>query len=220
MWFTEVLVPNVEGLQGPIVLIGDNVGSHFSCNLVRWAKERNNFFSMLLANATHLLQPLDVAVFAPMKKVCRNVLKEYRVESKRTGDTPKEVFPRLLSLLCSVLSSTMSNNLQSGFRTCDLFPLNRQVILDKLPDANRAADPDETASCLNETVVGLLKQNRCSSETEKKKRGKRVPKKYKGLKTVVPGKILETSNAAVLNDAVDDASDDEDDPFRRVFRWC
>ena len=63
-------------------------------------------------------------------------------------------------------------------------------------------------------MVDLLKQNRCSSETEKKKRGKRVPKKYKGLKTVVPGKILETIDAAVLNDAVADASDDEDDPFK------
>ena len=147
------------------------------------------------------------------------------MESKRTGDIPKEVFPPLLSLLCSALSSTMSNNLQSGFRTCGLFPLNRQVILDKLPDANRAADPDETASFLNETVVDLLKQNRCSSETEKKKRGKRVSKKYKGLKTVVPGKILETIDAAVLNDAVDDASGDEGDlrrskRGRRVFRWC
>ena len=82
--------------------------------------------------------------------------------------------------------------------------------MDKLPDANRAADPDETSSFLNESVVDLLKQNRCSSETEKKKRGKRVPKKYKGSKTVVPGKILETIDAAVLNDAVD-ASDNEDD---------
>ena len=53
--------------------------------------------------------------------------------------------------------------------------------MDKLPDANRAADPDDTASFLNETVIDLLKQNRGSSETEKKKCGKRVPKKYKQL---------------------------------------
>ena len=75
--------------------------------------------------------------------------------------------------------------------------------MDKLPDANRAADPDETVSFLNETVVDLIKQNRCSS--------KGYQRNIKILKTVVPGKILETIDTAVLNA---DASDDEDDRFK------
>ena len=52
-----------RGLQGPIVLLGDNLGSHFSADLVRVAKEKNIYFAMLPPNATHLMQPLDVAVF-------------------------------------------------------------------------------------------------------------------------------------------------------------
>ena len=65
--------------EGPILLLGDNLGSHFNADLLSLAKEKNVYFAMLPPNATHLLQPLDVAVFAPMKSQWQRVLKEYRV---------------------------------------------------------------------------------------------------------------------------------------------
>ena len=68
LWFTENFLPSVEGKEGPILLLGDNLGSHFNADLVRLAKEKNVYFAMLPPNATHLLQPLDVSVFAPMKR--------------------------------------------------------------------------------------------------------------------------------------------------------
>ena len=42
-WFTELFLPNVEGSDGPVVLLGDNLSSHFSADLVRLAKEKNVF---------------------------------------------------------------------------------------------------------------------------------------------------------------------------------
>ena len=125
LWFTESFVPSVAGKDGLIYLFGDNLGSHFNADLIRLAKENNIYFCMLPPNATHLLQPLDVAVFGPMKDLWRKVLREYRVESRCCGDIPKEVFPRLLKVLWESMQSTIGVNLIAGFRTCGLYPLDR-----------------------------------------------------------------------------------------------
>ena len=48
-------------------------------------------FVTLVPNATHIMQPLDVAVFRPLKTQWKNVLREWRLESRQSGPIPKEV---------------------------------------------------------------------------------------------------------------------------------
>ena len=43
------------------MLLVDNLGFHFSADLVRVAKDKSIYFAMLPPKATHLMQPLDVA---------------------------------------------------------------------------------------------------------------------------------------------------------------
>ena len=62
IWFFKFFVPAVTG-KGKVALIRDNLGSHFSKAVIDKCLEENIYFICLPPNATHLCQPLDVAVF-------------------------------------------------------------------------------------------------------------------------------------------------------------
>ena len=91
-WFFNVVLPFYEGKPGVKVLIGDNLGSHFSATVVHAAKAQNILFVMLPTNSTHIFQPLDVVVFAPLKKYWRKILDGWKKESQRHGAFPKRFF--------------------------------------------------------------------------------------------------------------------------------
>ena len=99
-WFGSIALPYCRGLEGKKVLMGDNLSSHFSNEILEECERNNISFVCLPPNATHLLQSLDVAYFGPMKATWRRILTEYKVSKKKNAGTiPKDVFPRLLKKL-------------------------------------------------------------------------------------------------------------------------
>ena len=90
-------------------------------------------------NATHLCQPLDVAVFRGVKQQWRDILSKWRIESRVRCAIPKEHFPTLISRLWAMLKP---ENLLSGFRATGIFPINRQEVLKRLPDGDRDSGGD------------------------------------------------------------------------------
>ncbi|KAK4320945.1 hypothetical protein Pmani_008200 [Petrolisthes manimaculis] len=83
-------------------------------------------------NNTHLLQPLDVAVYAPMKAEWRKVITEWKVCEGRFHTTlPKNVFPRLLFKLMTNMDHK-EDFAVNGFKTTGIHPLNWQKVIDKL----------------------------------------------------------------------------------------
>lgn len=111
-WFFKIFLPNACALSGPVALIGDNLGSHFSKAVVDACLQNNVMFITLALNSMHLTQPLDVAVFRPAKIHWKNILIRWRKESKTGCCIPKSHFPRLLLLLFGLLSW---ENLKSRF---------------------------------------------------------------------------------------------------------
>ena len=77
-WFTRVFLPHARRLNGRKVLIGDNLSSHFTDEVIRQCKENDIAFVCLPPNATHLCQPLDVSFFRPMKMAWRKVLTSWK----------------------------------------------------------------------------------------------------------------------------------------------
>lgn len=67
-WFNTIIVPYARKKPGRKIVIGDNLSSHFSESVLKTCEEWNIIFVCLPPKTTHLLQPLDVAFFAPLKR--------------------------------------------------------------------------------------------------------------------------------------------------------
>lgn len=100
-WFEFHFLPAIRQLSGPVVLIGDNLSSHISKTVLELSHAQNVRFVCLPPNSTHLTQPLDVAFFAPTKRVWRDILKKWKesASGSRFSTIPKDVFPTLLKEL-------------------------------------------------------------------------------------------------------------------------
>ncbi len=98
------------------VLIGDNLGSHISLHVMELCREHNVRFIFLPANSTHLTQPLDVAVFAPMKKQWRVELNKYKAwcvqNNVRNVTIRKEKFGGLLRDMLANNEISNANNIR------------------------------------------------------------------------------------------------------------
>ena len=84
-WFTEIVLEYVWKLPGWYILFSDNLAPHFNVGVARVAVENDIHFVMLPPNATHILQPLDLAVFPSLKQSWRVILDEWKREVRTEG---------------------------------------------------------------------------------------------------------------------------------------
>lgn len=210
-WFKTIALPYCKKLD-PLskkVLIGDNLSSHFSNEIIFECQQNNISFVCLPPNSTHLCQPLDVAYFAPMKRQWRKILTDYKLSCRKSaGTVPKDVFPKLVKKLMLQLPNQASN-LMSGFRKCGLYPLDPQVVLNRLPrdpttGTERAAD-----SSVSEAFFDRLHEIRFGDSTAsgKNKRRKKMD--------VVPGRSIGVEDTVTSNPqpGPSTSSDDFEDPL-------
>ena len=100
----------------------------------------------------------------------------------------KQFFLFLLKRLVNSQSGSMKRNMKSGFQTMGIFPLNRQQPLSRLPSP--ILDVSESNVSMNETLIGLLRENRGSGEKPKQSRGKKLEKPGEFLSS---GKFMKPS---------------------------
>ncbi|XP_047027499.1 MFS-type transporter clz9-like [Helicoverpa zea] len=134
-WFFALVLPKLKKQEGPKVLIGDNLSSHISVDVLKACKENNIRFVCLPPNSTHLTQPLDVAFFHPMKVAWRKILTTWKQceQGIREKTVQKSSFPVLLKKLLADLEENRKENLKSGFRKCGIYPTNANALLERLP---------------------------------------------------------------------------------------
>ncbi len=153
-WFKLSFLPHAKALPGKKVLIGDNLSSHFSDEVLKLCEENDIAFICLPANSTHLLQPLDVSFFGPFKRVWRATLLEWKEGNRRSKTLPKEMLPELLAKSLKNLSQIkIEQDIKSGFRGSGIFPLNSDEVLKKIPEI----EPDDTDSA-DEATGGQRRQ--------------------------------------------------------------
>ena len=93
-WFDKCFLPAVDNLlqDAPVLLFVDGHHSHLSLSLLRRAREKGVHLICLPPHTTHILQPLDVGVYGPMKKAWKEIVKSFK--TKTLGATiTKKVFP-------------------------------------------------------------------------------------------------------------------------------
>lgn len=130
-WFLKTVVPYLKKLSGPKILLGDNLCSHVSQFVIEKCEELDTKFVLLPPNATHLLQPLDVAFFRPVKIAWRKCLDEWK--KTHLGVLPKSDFPGLLKKTLEKVES-IEDNLKAGFRACGIVPFDPQQVLKRIVD--------------------------------------------------------------------------------------
>ena len=130
-WFRKLFLPAVGHLTstGPVYLFFDGHYSHISLELIRTAQKSNVKLFCLPPNCTHILQPLDVGVFGPVKKTWGKVVKQWRLET-RGMNVSKEAFPALIAQLWA--QSLTPAQCISGFKACGILPLSRDAVTSKL----------------------------------------------------------------------------------------
>ena len=170
-WFFDIFLPFTSNLVGPIALIGDNLGSHFTSEVIEATLQHNIKFITMPPSSTHLCQPLDVAVFRMLKAHWRKILDNWRKTSRQSGCIPKGQIPPLLSLLCSKLAPS---HLKSGFSASGIYPLDRQQVLKRLP-GQKSKEDDNEVTILNNTVMEMLKEHCAAPNTARRaRRGRKI----------------------------------------------
>ncbi|KYN15781.1 hypothetical protein ALC57_11987 [Trachymyrmex cornetzi] len=93
--------------------------------LSAFCKKQQIILRCLPPNATHILQPLDVAAFDPLKKYWQRFVKTWRSSHNGTDITKFEI----LSALSEILKEkNFSKTIPAGFKCCELYAFDPNAL--------------------------------------------------------------------------------------------
>ena len=111
------------------VLIVDGHGSHVTDDFITQAYLNNIILLRLPSHTSHLLQPLDVGLFGPLKKYASDEMEP--LVQANVSRIRKEDW--LLAYLKGRQTAFRTSNVFGGWRGAGLVPFNPTKVLDKLP---------------------------------------------------------------------------------------
>ncbi|RLN44862.1 hypothetical protein BBJ28_00021430 [Nothophytophthora sp. Chile5] len=121
MFFSEQV--KQQGITKPVVLVADNSSTHLDIGAAEICAKEEIFLVMLPANATHLFQPLDVAVFKPFKPIVQKELWD-RLCAQANPTIPKA---DAIRIACDAYRATIMErpfNAIRGFQGTGVWPLS------------------------------------------------------------------------------------------------
>ena len=109
----------------------DGHSSHFSLEVCRLAKEKNISLIVFPPHSSHALQPLDVAVFGPVKKAWRQLVEEH-ARSNNFQNVEKADFAPLFAKITDRNLGFLRGHVVSGFERTGIYPLNPAMLFKKI----------------------------------------------------------------------------------------
>lgn len=109
----------------PVILFVDGHVSHMSMPLSEFCSKNGIILVALFPNSTHLLQPLDVAVFKTLKAGWKERISEWRLANNNPDLKRHQFAPLLDEVLKNRITSQI---LKNGFRKCGLYPWNKDAV--------------------------------------------------------------------------------------------
>ncbi len=132
-WLVQIALPYFKKLHRKKILIDENL-SHLSCAVVRLCDKADIHFVFLPSNMTHLIQPLDISFFKPLKTAWREILTKWKMGAGHKESCGlKSTFPTLLKELSNKIGGNSPENIRSGFRKAEIILLNRDEVLKCIP---------------------------------------------------------------------------------------
>ncbi|XP_003424241.1 uncharacterized protein LOC100679579 [Nasonia vitripennis] len=146
----------------PVILYVDGRSSQITLPLLKFCKDHLIELIILYPNATHIIHPLDVAIFHPLKDSYKKVLQEWRIDNN-IYNFKKQMFPPVLKMALEACDFTEAAI--TGFKTCGLYPLCADAVnYNILSKKNKKKDVTHKFNSTNNAVQnreeiseGLLK---------------------------------------------------------------
>jgi hypothetical protein len=142
-WLTEVFEPwSRQRLPDPAarrMLIMDGHSSHVTTRVISFCMQNAIDLLIMPPHCSHVLQPLDVSVFAPLKRALgKETDKVARLDSSRIARVQwTEMYIRAHKTAFSM------SNICSGWRATGLYPLYPGVVLDKVGGVRQSTSEGE-----------------------------------------------------------------------------
>jgi hypothetical protein len=188
------------------LLIFDGHGSHQTAEFRDFCLQNCILTLCMPAHTSHILQPLDVSCFGPLKKVYGSQI-EMKIRLGINHITKEEFLPAFLTAHRQVM---IARTITSGFRATGLVPFDPQRVLDKLsPIIEATPSPRSSQTSWNPQTPKTLPQIKRQGQlvlTENRKRRrlsassaeKPFQQLLKGFENVVHEKALLMAEVAAL----------------------
>jgi hypothetical protein len=137
------------------MLVVDGHESHQSAEFEAFCKAKNIITICLPAHASHLLQPLDVGCFSPLKRSYGRQLEDF-IKAHITHITKLEFF---LAFKAAHFATMTKANIQGGFRGAGLVPFDPQAVISKLDVKLRTPTPTGPPSIIADPWVSQTPHN-------------------------------------------------------------
>lgn len=128
-WLTTLFEPETRRNDGKRrLLLLDGHGSHLTARFIAFCLDKNIDLVCLPPHTSHLLQPLDVGVFSPLKRaLSAEIEKLFRLDTRR--------IPRIEwteAYITARAKAFTSRSIESSFRASGIYPLSPITILSTL----------------------------------------------------------------------------------------
>ena len=129
-WLTEIFEPNTasKSIGKYRLLILDGHGSHATPEFDQYCSDRSIITLCMPPHSSHLLQPLDVGCFSPLKRAYGTQISEFI----RLGIHHVDKAEFLLAFMQARIEALSIRNIQSGFAAAGLVPPDPDQVLSKL----------------------------------------------------------------------------------------
>ena len=133
--FDRFTKPRTTGVYRLLVLDGHE--SHHSANFDEYCKANNIIALYMPAHSSHILQPLDVGCFSPLK-VSYSKAVEKMMQMQITHITKDDFFPIFIEAYTAAMTE---KNVQAGFQATGLVPFNPEEVISRLDFKPRTPTP-------------------------------------------------------------------------------
>ena len=129
LWIVKQFIPETAHIRKPILLILDGHGSHMDIDTIDILVENDIHLFCLPPHTTNILQPLDLAVFRPLKTRFSNITDMVKLASLCSANPLSVTKKNFTALFKVAFEEAMSiSTIKNGFRKCGIYPFNPDAV--------------------------------------------------------------------------------------------
>lgn len=162
-WLKTTFIPAVDErrVTRPLILFIDGHSTHLTLEASTICKENGIVLYCLLAHASHLLQPLDLRLFSPLKENWRQSVRAWQLEHIGEFLTKRNfasVFKSAWEKSCTIEVAV------NGFRDTGLFPLNSERVMSTFKMEPSKLFADQTSPSVPFSTKSATEQSPSAAE--------------------------------------------------------